>query len=118
MKTKNIVTGSIELLVLLELAKKDRYSYDIQKELKKDSNGIIDIAYTTLYAHIFKMKEKGYISSYNVLEKSKVRVMLRIEPDGQTYLNDLMQEHMAIHDVVLSYKEMNKAKESENHGIA
>ena len=53
MKTKNIVTGSIELLVLLELAKKDRYSYDIQKELKKDSNGIIDIAYIYCYNLLF-----------------------------------------------------------------
>lgn len=116
MNPKKIVTGSVELLVLLELAKKDRYSYDIQKVLKEDSNGIIDIAYTTLYAHIFKLKEKGYISSYDILEKSKVRVMLRIEPDGRAYLNDLIREHMAIHDVLLSFNE--NTKENKNHGIA
>lgn len=118
MKHKAIINGSTELMILLELAKKDRYAYDIQKVLKEDSNGVIDIVHTTLYAHIFKLKENGYISSYDILEKSKARVMLRIEPEGHEYLNELIKNHMAIHNVFLSYKGMNNAKENETHGIA
>lgn len=44
--------------------------------------------------------------------------MLRIEPEGREYLNELIKDHMAIHNVFLSYKGMNNAKENETHGIA
>ena len=42
MKHKAIINGSTELIILLELAKKDRYAYDIQKVLKEDSNGVMN----------------------------------------------------------------------------
>ena len=44
--------------------------------------------------------------------------MLRIEPEGHEYLNELIKDHMAIHNVFLSYKGMDNAKENETHGIA
>lgn len=96
MRRNSFVTGANELFILLILSQKDRYTYEIPKIISEASGGAIDIPYATIYPIIYKMKEKGYLSGYDVLENRKVRVVLHIEAPGKEYLQELKKDYETV----------------------
>lgn len=92
----NFKMGTVEMIVLFLLAKKDMYGYEISLTIKEISEGNFVIAETTLYPVLYKLLEKKYISDREVsIGKRRVRVYYHLEDSGRQRLADLLEDYRA-----------------------
>ena len=61
---RELLKGSISILVLELLANKDMYGYEIIKELDTRSNNVFSFKEGTLYPVLHTLEKHGYIFSY------------------------------------------------------
>lgn len=61
---KNLVQGSMGMLVLRLLEEKDMYGYEMIDTLRSRSNQVFELKAGTLYPLLHTMENKGYVSSY------------------------------------------------------
>ncbi|WP_240377450.1 PadR family transcriptional regulator [Bacillus piscicola] len=61
---KEMMKGSIDVLLLSLIAKKDLYGYEMTKKLKELSEDTYDMSEGTLYSALKRMERKGWIWSY------------------------------------------------------
>lgn len=61
---KNLVSGSMALLVMKLLAERDMYGYQITEELKKRSDDTFHLKAGSLYPLLHGLEEKGFVSAY------------------------------------------------------
>lgn len=92
MSKKNIYF-KFDMLILCVLYDKDCYGYEITNEIKTLSDGVIDIKEGSLYPSLYKMLEKGYITSRDELVNRKLRVYYHIEDSGKKYLQEMIEEY-------------------------
>ena len=59
---------------------------------------LIKLGDGTMYNILYKLLDKGYISSYDKIIGKKIRVYYHLKPEGKIYLDQLIQE---FHDFVL-----------------
>lgn len=96
---ENLKRGTVEMLVLYLLNTKDMYGYEISKELSKKSDGLYTLQEGTMYSTLYRLIEKGYISDrreYIGERQRRIRVYYHLEPSGLQYLNQTMQEYIAL----------------------
>lgn len=92
MSTKNICF-KFDMLILSILLHGDFYGYQITSAIKNLSDGVIDIKEGSLYPHLYKMLDKGYITSKEEIVNHKARVYYHIEDSGKKYLEDMVREY-------------------------
>lgn len=86
---KGLIGGSTVLLVLSLLSKKDRYGYDIIKELEVRSDNTFSFKEGTLYPVLHKLENKGYVKSYlSKGDTGKERKYYKITENGKKQLNE------------------------------
>ncbi len=61
---RELVKGSISIMVLELLWNKDMYGYEIIKELTRRSNNVFSFKEGTLYPVLHTLEKHGYIFSY------------------------------------------------------
>lgn len=61
---KEIMKGSIDILILSLILKKDMYGYDIAKSIKDKSNELYEIGEGTLYPALKRLENKKFLESY------------------------------------------------------
>ncbi|MBY0099572.1 PadR family transcriptional regulator [Mesobacillus maritimus] len=61
---KEMMKGSIDLLLLSLLAQRDLYGYEITKMLKQLSDGSYEMSEGTLYPALKRIEKKMWVSSY------------------------------------------------------
>lgn len=85
---ESIRCGLIEILILSMLSTKDMYTYEIKLELSKRSAGEFQMRDGSLYGPMYKMLERGLISSKQVLVGEKrFRNYYHLEESGRQYLD-------------------------------
>lgn len=91
----SLITGITDLLVLAILNEKgDSYVYEITKYIANYSNESLSISHNTIYTVMYKLEEEHMISEYSKLVgKKRTRVYYHIEPLGQAYLDELMENY-------------------------
>jgi len=92
----NFKRGSTEMLLLALLSQGDRYPYEITKELKKYSEGLLDIQGPSLYTVLYRLEQKGYVSTRDVQVGRRIRVYYHILPEGKAVLEGLLREYQRI----------------------
>ena len=75
MPKKNIYF-KFDMLILSVLKQRDCYGYEITNSIKELSDGVIDIKEGSLYPSLYKMVDKGYISSKDEFVNRKLRVII------------------------------------------
>jgi DNA-binding PadR family transcriptional regulator len=60
---RDLLRGSIDLLVLSDLSSGERYGYQILTSLREISNGRIDLKAGTLYPILHKLERAGMVAS-------------------------------------------------------
>lgn len=60
----NFRRGSVELMVLYLLSKRDYYGYQLSLIIKEESDNVLDIPVGSLYPALYKLIDLGYISDY------------------------------------------------------
>ena len=84
---ENIQSGLSELWILSLLAERDMYTYEIRQELVRRSAGTLRLKDGSMYAPMYRMRERGLISARQVtVGKRRVRMYYHLEEPGQMYL--------------------------------
>ena len=98
---KEIMKGSIDILLLSILNKRDTYGYEIVKTLKENSNELYNMSEGTLYPALKRLENKNWLQSY--WENSEFggrRKYYRITEDGKKELSRKLQEWYQINNLI------------------
>ncbi|MGG6447380.1 PadR family transcriptional regulator [Pseudobacillus badius] len=98
---KEIMKGSIDILLLSLLAKKDMYGYEIVKTLKKNSSEHYNMSEGTLYPALKRLEKKGWISFY--WESSDLggrRKYYQIMDDGKKELSRKLRDWQKVSELI------------------
>lgn len=89
--------GYMDMLLLKVLSTGDYYGYQIILIFRKLSEGIIDITTGSIYPVLYRLQDKGYISSYTKKEHPKMeRVYYHLTPEGKEELDTLIEDYMLV----------------------
>lgn len=90
----NFKMGTVEMIILFLLNKKDLYGYEITSLVEKLSEGNIGITESTLYPTLYKLLGNKYISDREVqVGKRHTRVYYHLEETGKEHLEKLLTEY-------------------------
>lgn len=96
-----MMKGSIDILLLSLLNKKDMYGYEIVKTLKENSNDLYNMGEGTLYPALKRLENKDWLMSY--WENSELgtrRKYYRITDNGKNELNKKLAEWKQINQLI------------------
>lgn len=80
---KEMMKGSIDLLLLSLIGQRDLYGYEMTRILRNLSNNTYDMSEGTLYAALKRMEKKSWIESYWQSTESGRRKYYHITEDGK-----------------------------------
>lgn len=84
---KEVLKGSVDILLLSAIAEHDTYGYEIIQKLKKESDDWYHMSQGTLYPALRRLEQKGYIESYwDESDTGMKRKFYRITKDGREEL--------------------------------
>lgn len=107
--------GTVEMLILFLLEKRDMYGYELSSNIKNLSNGKITISESTLYPTLYKLLDKKYISdSEKLIGKRRIRVYYHLEKDGVKRLADLLEDYRSITEGIESILSYTNTEEKED----
>lgn len=90
----NFRRGSVELMILYLLSKRDYYGYELSLIIKEESDNVLDIPVGSLYPALYKLIDLGYISDYQKkVGKRKVRIYYHLEDSGAERLKMLTMDY-------------------------
>lgn len=93
--------GTAEMLLLALLTQKDQYAYELSKALKETSKELFDIQGPSLYTVLYRMQERGFVSTWSEQIGRRTRIYYHILPSGEEYLRSIMQEYMNVNHGVM-----------------
>lgn len=62
--TSDIIRGHTETIILAQLAHRDSYGYEINKELQRKSDSKYEMKEATMYSAFRRLEQSGMIMSY------------------------------------------------------
>ncbi|MBS7531682.1 helix-turn-helix transcriptional regulator [Hazenella sp. IB182353] len=90
---KEIMKGSIDILLLTLLQSQDRYGYEIVRMLKEQSQDLYNMSEGTLYPALKRLEKKNWLESYwDNGEVGARRKYYRITEDGRKELKRKLTE--------------------------
>lgn len=84
--------GSLPLLILYNLSKGPNHGYQIAKQIKLQSEGVLDFREGTLYPTLHGLEKQGLIEAYNELENGRERRYYRLTDSGHATLDAELAE--------------------------
>ncbi|NLN64532.1 MAG: helix-turn-helix transcriptional regulator [Clostridiaceae bacterium] len=95
--SKELLRGSIDILLLSLLEKEDLYGYTIAKKLKEKSNELYSMSEGTLYPALQRMEKQKYLKSYwGDSESGSRRKNYSITEEGKRDLVDQLKTILKI----------------------
>ena len=91
--TDKLQKAAAELFVLSFLMIEDSYPYQLVKDIKIMTHGLVEYSEAGLYPIISRFLNSGMISSYVTLENGRDRTYYRIEEDGKKRWHTLKDEY-------------------------
>jgi PadR family transcriptional regulator PadR len=61
---KEMLKGTIDLLILSTLSTGDNYGYELSKKIKERTNGMFEIQEATLYLSLKRLEKHSFIEAY------------------------------------------------------
>lgn len=89
---KTLVSGSVTMLLLKLLSKKDMYGYEMITTLRERSNNVFELKAGSLYPLLHSMEEKNLVSSYEQEVLGKVRKYYSLTNEGKKALKHKEEE--------------------------
>lgn len=77
------IKGSLPMLILHVLSQGPSHGYRIAKQIKQQSEGVLDFKEGTLYPTLHTMEEQGLLETYHQQEKRRTRRYYRLTEAGQ-----------------------------------
>ncbi|KAB8130728.1 PadR family transcriptional regulator [Gracilibacillus oryzae] len=89
----DIIRGHLDSIILRLILEKDRYGYEISKEISTRTNNRFQIKEATLYAVFQRLEKKDLIESYfGDVSKGGKRKYYKITTLGKAYLKEVVVE--------------------------
>jgi PadR family transcriptional regulator, regulatory protein PadR len=93
--------GSIDILLLSLVARKNTYGYEIAKDLKEKSNELYEMSEGTLYPALKRLERKEWISSYwGDSETGGRRKYYTITDEGKKELTVKMEQWQQVNKLI------------------
>ena len=104
---REILKGSLEIILLSLLKNKDMYGYEISKEIKNITDNVLILGEGTLYPALKRLKEKNLIQDYLIETNSskKKRKYYKITEAGLIELNLKLKDFYLISNLIENIKE-------------
>lgn len=100
---KEILKGSIDILLLLVIKQNDTYGYEIVKILKEKSDEFYEMSHGTLYPALKRLERKKLLESYwRESEVGMRRKFYRITEEGKVELKEKLMQWNKIHYLIQS----------------
>lgn len=100
--------GSLELLLLKLLSGKDLYGYEIVQLFNEISNNVITISPGNMYPTLYKLEDKGFITSYKKLVGKRMeRIYYHLTDIGRQELEEMLSDYQSVITAtanILNYK--------------
>lgn len=97
----DIIRGHLDSIILRLILEKDRYGYDISKEIAYRTNQRFEIKEATLYAAFQRLEKKELIESYYGSEsKGGKRKYYRITTLGKAYFRETVEEWKELKEII------------------
>lgn len=90
--SKELVSGSIPIMVLSVIKSEDMYGYKIIKELETRSEYAFSLKEGTLYPILHSFENEGYVESYWETTQGRKRKYYHITRKGLKHLKEKKQE--------------------------
>jgi len=98
---KEILKGSIDILLLSLIARGNTYGYEIVKNLKEKSNDLYSMSEGTLYPALKRLEGKNFIQSYwGETSEGGRRKYYHITDDGKKELVNKLSEWNKVSDLI------------------
>jgi len=89
----DLIRGHLDAILLRLLMEKDRYGYEIAKEIALRTQGRLDVKEATLYAAIQRLERNRYIVSYTgQVTHGRARMCCKPAPGGRAYRREKQAE--------------------------
>lgn len=89
---KNLISGSMTLLLLSLLEEKDMYGYEMIESLRVKSENVFELKAGTLYPLLHGLEDKHYLTVYEQEAGGKTRKYYHLTKDGQKVLRQKKAE--------------------------
>ncbi|MCA0972061.1 PadR family transcriptional regulator [Halobacillus litoralis] len=97
---REIMKGSIDILMLNLLVREDMYGYQIVKRLKHESNDLYNMSEGTLYPALKRLEKKEWVSSYWAETASGRRKYYQITLEGTAMLEEKRSAWKHVNDLI------------------
>lgn len=108
--------GSLELLLLKLLSTNDLYGYEILQLCSELSNQIITISPGNMYPALYKLEDKGFITSYKKLVGKRMeRIYYHLTDTGRKELQEMLRDYQNVitaTENILKYEDNSQQKEA------
>ena len=106
MISSDIIRGHLDAIILVLIIEKDRYGYEISKEIKSRTNDLFEIKEATLYAVFQRLEKKEFIVSYSgEITHGRKRKYYKITATGREYFSDRQEEWKITKQVINTFME-------------
>lgn len=89
---KNLIQGSLNMLILRLLEEKDMYGYEMIDTLRCRSNDVFELKAGSLYPLLHGLEAKGFVTSYEDGSSGKLRKYYHITKAGKKILKEKTEE--------------------------
>jgi PadR family transcriptional regulator PadR len=101
MISSDIIRGHLDAIILRLIFEKDRYGYEVSKEIEARTNGDFKIKEATLYAVFQRLEKKSLIESYLGNQSfGGQRRYYRITSLGRAYLSEELKDWRKTKDII------------------
>lgn len=98
---KEMMKGSIDLILLSIIATKDMYGYEMVQVLKQSSEDAYSMSEGTLYPALKRLEMQGAIESYwQENEGTRPRKYYHLTEEGKKALNSKLKDWQQIHALI------------------
>lgn len=103
---KEMMKGSIDLLLLSVIAKRDMYGYEIIQALKESSSELYSMSEGTLYPALKRLETQDFITSYwQEQENKRRRKYYQITDDGQKAIEIKLRDWKQLNNLIAKWFE-------------
>lgn len=92
--------GSLPLLILHTLSDGPKHGYWIAKDIKSQSQGVLDFKEGTLYPTLHGLEKQGLIEAYTEIENGRERRYYRLTDSGREALDHELEQWERYADAV------------------
>ena len=89
---RNLVQGSMAMMILRLLETKDMYGYEMIEALRERSNNVFELKAGTLYPLLHSLESRGDVVSYEDNTSGTTRKYYQLTPAGKKHAEQQMNE--------------------------